>query len=188
MPHDPLSPVTLAVFLATSLIAAGCSGNSQPDASALAPSSNTPSSTGGYQLTEEEKALDCKKLTGRMQVRILQARDYSTQQKTSAASRALQGAVVATGSAAKRGIDPDSDHSQDRVQLEAYNQQLAALKCRTFNLDEDLKPKAGNITPRPVGDIAGGVPASGDGRANIAIPVDKIGIKNVKKPEAPQPQ
>ncbi len=181
MPRYSNQPNLHTLLVATCVIAAGCSGTAEPDSAAVTPNSAIQGTTGAYQLTEEEKALDCKKLTGRMQVRILQARDYATQEKTSAASRALQQAVVATGSPATRGVDPDRENTQDRAQLEAYNQQLAAMKCKTFNLDEDLKPKAANVTPRPVGEAQAGASAGGEARSNVAIPVDKIGIKNVKK-------
>ena len=36
----------------------------------------------GYQLSEEELKFDCKKLTGTMQIRILQIRGYDTNKKT----------------------------------------------------------------------------------------------------------
>ena len=39
----------------------------------------------GYQLNAEELGYDCKKLTGTMQIRILQVRGYDTNRKASAA-------------------------------------------------------------------------------------------------------
>lgn len=178
MQYRPQKHTARAALMLAGVLAGGCSAAPPPESATLA-AGQSPSSTAGYQLTEEEKALDCKKLTGRMQVRILQARDFSTQQKTSAASQVLQQAVVATGGTAKHGMDPNADHASDRAQLEAYNQRLAALNCKTFNLEEDLKPKAVNETPRPVDKSASGA-TTADGRANVTIPIDKIG----KKPAA----
>src|SRR5690606_26619302 len=53
----------------------------------------TPPPPETYQLTKGELELDCKKLTGRMQVRILQIRDFETRKMQSLASRGVQAAA-----------------------------------------------------------------------------------------------
>ena len=137
-------------------------------------------------MNDEEKALDCKKLTGRMQVRILQARDYEVRNQTTAASQAVQKAAVMAGSSATQGLDPSADHAKDRAQIEAYNQRLAELKCKTFNLDDELRPKAVTSTPTPVAKTKDGkaAPATPDeAHSNVTIPIDKVGSKPVIKPQ-----
>jgi hypothetical protein len=167
------------------LITGGCSATPSPESATLAagqtPSGAAGGTAGAYQLTAEETALDCKKLTGRMQVRILQARDYQNQPKTTAASQVMQQAVSTAGGGVTHGMDPAGDHAKDRAQLDAYNQRLASLNCKTFNLDEDLKPKATNETPRPFDKSAGGT-TTADGRSNVTIPIDKIGKKPTAQP------
>lgn len=101
----------------------------------------------GYSLTAEEKALDCKKLKGRMQVRILQIRNFNEREQTSTVSRMIQQGAVTILGGTKEGSAPVERYARDRAVLEAYNQQLAAKGCKTFNLDEELKPKPVTETP-----------------------------------------
>ena len=92
----------------------------------------------GYQLTEEELKFDCKKLTGTMQIRILQMRGYDTQQEHDGRARGMQSLTTPIFGGTKEGIDPDGAVPQDRAMLEAYNRQLAIKKCKTFDLDAEL--------------------------------------------------
>lgn len=106
-------------------------------------------SGGVYSLSADEKALDCKQLTGRMQLRILETRDYYQQPKTSDAAQKIQGAVVPIFGGTKQGINPDSDYARERAKLEAYNKELAARGCGTFNLEDEMRPKPLSDTPEP---------------------------------------
>ncbi len=131
------------------LAAAGCaakSGVSIPVAGEQAAPTQPAES---YQLTAEEQGLDCKKLTGRMQVRILQERDYTYRRKASTASQTVQSAVSTIGSSS-RGLDPDAEHRKSVAQLEAYNARLAAKGCKTFDLAKELEPKPVTVTPTPL--------------------------------------
>ena len=176
-----------AAYLVVGLAAAGCSGTTDPQDAALGPNGQAVATAPAvYTLNDEERALDCKKLTGRMQVRILQTRDYEVRNQTSAASQAVQKAVVIAGSSATQGLDPSADHARDRAQIEAYNQRLAELKCKTFNLDDELRPKAVTSTPTPVAKTKDGKtasPAPDDAHSNVTIPIDKVGSKPVVKPQ-----
>lgn len=137
---------------AACLAAQGCSGTDGPGSAALSPpvapvTAQAPAAS--YQLSAEEQALDCKKLTGRMQVRILQIRDHGTRPTTSETSQVLQSTVSSVIGVTQKPVDPGSRYAQDRAQLVAYNQQLAAKGCKTFNLDEELQPKPVSATPTP---------------------------------------
>lgn len=136
-----------AAFLA--LLTAGCATSPPQGDAALAPGATGGTATGGYQLTEDDKALDCKQLTGRMQVRILQVRDYSEREKTSLVSRGMQTAASTVFGGATHGASPDGDQARAVAQLEAYNQLLAAKNCRTFDLASELQPKPITATPTP---------------------------------------
>jgi hypothetical protein len=72
-----------------------------------------------YELTSEEKALNCKQLTGRMQVRILQTRDTLQRNDSSALGRGLQSATVPIFGGTTHGTDPAYDAARDRAMLEA---------------------------------------------------------------------
>ena len=103
----------------------------------------------GYQLSEEELKFDCKKLTGTMQIRILQMRGYDTNKKTSAASRSLQSLSTPIFGGTKEGVDPDGQYLKDRAMLDAYNRQLAVKQCKTFDIDAELAIKSTDVTPTP---------------------------------------
>lgn len=109
----------------------------------------TVNAAGQYELSKDELALDCKKLTGRMQVRILQIRDNAERKQTSAVSRLAQQVVTPIYGGTQRGADPDADYRRDLAMLQAYNRRLAANKCKTFDLDAELKPQPVQHTPRP---------------------------------------
>lgn len=124
---------------------AACAGSGDVATSALTDVGGGPVAPGatsrpaGYALSEEEKGLDCRRLTGRMKIRILQIRDYHARAKTSELSRSLQSAQANFGASAT-GSDPDGDYARDRAMLEAYNAQLAAKGCKTLDLAAELKP------------------------------------------------
>jgi hypothetical protein len=103
----------------------------------------------GYQLSEEELKFDCKKLTGTMQIRILQMRGYDTNKKTSTVARSLQSLTTPIFGGTKEGVDPDGQYLKDRAMLEAYNRQLGVKQCKTFDLDAELAIKSTDVTPTP---------------------------------------
>lgn len=105
----------------------------------------------GYQLTKEEQELPCKKLTGRMAVRIVQIRDYQTRNQTSQLARSLQAATKPLYGGSGEGSDPEGRHARDVAILHAYNQRLAEKKCPDFDLDKELAPGATELPrTRPV--------------------------------------
>lgn len=163
----------IAALAAVVLSAGGCSGSVQTDNASLATSQ--PAGGAVYVLNEEEKALSCKKLIGRMQVRILQIRDFEAQNRPSAVSHTLQSAAVLAGSKATHGLDTSADHGRDRAQLAAYNQRLGELNCKTFNLDDELRPKAVTATPTPVARTT----ANGT-QTTVTVPISQIGKAAVK--------
>lgn len=102
-----------------------------------------------YTLTPEDLKLDCKKLTGRIQVRILQLRSTRGDTKTTGLARGMQQAATPFVAGTTRGIDPDGDNARDLSMLKAYNGQLAVKNCPVFDLDAQLKPGATEI-PHPI--------------------------------------
>jgi hypothetical protein len=103
-----------------------------------------------YELSKAELDLDCRKLTGRMQVRILQVRDYAERSKSTAVSRLAQQALTPITGGSQHGADPDGQYRRDLAMLHAYNRRLAEKKCPTFDLEADLKPQPAQNTPRPI--------------------------------------
>jgi hypothetical protein len=145
-----LVPIT-RILCAPALIAllANCTSSS-PEPSARAPgAAGNHRQSGGYVLSAQELKLSCRKLTGRMQVRILQIRDHAQRARLSAASRLAHQAAMSLYGGPRHGIDPDAEYQRDRAMLEAYNQQLAAKRCKTFDLEAELTPKPVWDTPTP---------------------------------------
>ena len=146
--------VKTAVILAAGLMS-GCAASIEPQGYSIAgdapqaagPTSTTAASTpasrpvtaSGYQLTEEEKSVDCRRLTGRMKIRIMALKDGMGRAKTSELSRTLQSATSTFGGSSA-GIDPYADERRDREMLAAYNQHLASKGCKTLDLDAELTP------------------------------------------------
>lgn len=91
-----------------------------------------------------------------MQVRILQIRDYAERPGSTGFSHAMQTATTSVLGGTKEGTDPASRYARDRAVLEAYNNQLAAKGCPTFNLVAELKPKDAVVTPSPVAKTSAG--------------------------------
>ncbi len=138
--------------LTAGAFACGCastSGEQPPSLVADAPLANDAAAL-GYQLSAQEQKYDCKKLTGVMQVRILQVRDYDQHRKPSVAARTAQTIATPIWGGTTTGMDPDGQHRKDLAMLQAYNAQLAAKKCKTFNLDAELKGTGAQDMPRPV--------------------------------------
>ena len=103
----------------------------------------------GYTMTPEELKLDCKRLTGRMQIRIRQLRVTAGDKKTSELGRGMQQAATPFLAGTTRGIDPDGDRARELAQVRAYNARLTEKNCQPFDLEADLKPGA-TTDPRPI--------------------------------------
>ncbi|MGZ5822796.1 MAG: hypothetical protein ACXWJ2_02510 [Hyphomicrobium sp.] len=141
-----------AFLLSTAALACGCAGAPAESPPLLVndppPLANDTAALLGYQLTDEEKKYDCKKLTGKMQVRILQMRGYDTHAKASTLARTAQAVTTPIFGGTKEGLDPDGQYRKDRAMLEAFNRELANKKCKTFDIDAELGKTDG--TPQPI--------------------------------------
>lgn len=143
-----MAPVRNAVYVLLVSVLGGCAASPEPGSYSLASDSPAPAAAASqsapppaaaaYVLSEEEKTADCKRLTGRMKIRIIQIRDYHSRTKSSALSRNMQLAHSQVWGTTK-GIDPDGEYAQDRAMLDAYNAQLAAKGCTTLDLAAELK-------------------------------------------------
>jgi len=135
--QNPLS-VSVPRLVLLALALGGCASGGLPGGGAPA----------AYTLTKEETDLDCHRLTGRMQVRLLSLR--GTEYKVGASEAA--GAMRSATSAAL-GTDTAKNAAlraaNDRPLLEAYNQRLVALGCASFDLDKELAARPSAPTPMP---------------------------------------
>lgn len=106
--------------------------------------------SGSYTLSDAERALDCKKLSGRIQIRLLQIRDSENRAPGSSLSHGAQSVVTPILGGTSYGIDPADTLARDRAVLAAYNAQLKAKGCQTFDLDAELASRDVTHTPRPL--------------------------------------
>lgn len=147
----------LIVAALVGALVCGCAGgpaDTKPNLVSDVPAPSSSMVTGslpgsGYQLSGEELKHDCSKLTGLMQIRILQMRGYDSNKKASAAARGMQAFATPIWGGTKEGVDPEGQHRKDLAMLEAYNQRLAEKRCKTFNLAAELAATS-DTTPTPV--------------------------------------
>ena len=144
-----LSKIMIGLTLA--ICTGGCAASNTSATSSLAPASGPVGqpmlSKATYQLSADEQALACKQLTGRMQIRILEIRDYNERNRTTLLARALQSGTTSVVGGSSTGTDPDGTYAKDRAVLEAYNAQLAAKGCKTYDLESELQPQDVRVTP-----------------------------------------
>ena len=101
-----------------------------------------------YTLSAEEKALDCRRLTGRVQVRLLALRgeDYKAQPSAAAQSmRSATSAALGTNTAKNAATRT----ATDRPVLDAYNARLVELGCPSFDIGKELEARPSAPTPYP---------------------------------------
>ncbi|MFV0297366.1 MAG: hypothetical protein ACK5JT_14725 [Hyphomicrobiaceae bacterium] len=104
---------------------------------------------GNYHMTDQEKGLNCKQLTGSMTIKILQMRESLKRVPPSALARFSQEQAREFSGGTRFGSDFNADLRRDHKRLETLNRALAAKKCPTFDIAHDLKP--GNTArPHPV--------------------------------------
>jgi hypothetical protein len=101
---------------------------------------------GSYELSDLDKARDCKRTLGSMQISIARLKDPAFRVEPSAASSAMQSGSAALAGGSGRGGDRQIEYARERARLEAYNRLLASKNCKTLDIDAELaKP------PEPVG-------------------------------------
>jgi hypothetical protein len=103
----------------------------------------------GYQPPVDQSKLNCKQLSGRIQVLILQLRGDGDRKKPSALSLGLHSMFASTVGTTKTGSDPEGAQSADMKRLKDYNQRLAAMGCKSYDLDYELKQTDPLVSPSP---------------------------------------
>jgi hypothetical protein len=148
-------------FLPALLLLAGCAGPAAVE-TAGASSSATIAPTAGstaspaherYRPTPEERAYSCRKLTGLLQVKLLQLGGAETRPRPSEAALATRGAVGPLLGTADQVLDPVSGWARERARAEAYNALLAEKGCKTFDIPAELARAAERdaLPPSPRG-------------------------------------
>lgn len=98
--------------------------------------------------TPDDK-LNCKQISGRMQVRILQLRGFDDRKQVSSFSRGIQAGMAATFGNQSHGVDPQGQQAADIQALQASNQRLVAMGCKSYDLQKELNETDPHETPAP---------------------------------------
>jgi len=94
---------------------------------------------GRYHMSETEKAMDCRRLTGSMQITLSRLKDAPGRPQPSALASTAQSAAAPVLGGSTVGANRQADHARERAKLEAYNRELAAKGCKTLDIDAELK-------------------------------------------------
>lgn len=98
--------------------------------------------------TPDDK-LNCKQISGRMQVRILQLRGFDNRKQASGLARGIQAGMAATFGNLSHGVDPQGAYAEEIKSLQAYNQRLVAMGCKSYDLESEINKTDPLETPAP---------------------------------------
>ncbi|HXE69586.1 MAG TPA: hypothetical protein VN523_09500 [Hyphomicrobiaceae bacterium] len=105
---------------------------------AIVPSSGEMTGEGTYELSELDKARDCKRTLGSMQITIARLKDPGFRVEPSAVASAMQSGSANLAGGSARGADRQAEYARERARLEAYNRLLASKNCKTMDIDAEL--------------------------------------------------
>ena len=101
---------------------------------------------GTYKPSEQEKALDCRRLLGSMKVIISRLRDSANRPEPSMVASAAQQASASMGS---RSIDMTAEEKREQARLVAYNQLLKDKQCPPLDIEQELRGGATAVAAPP---------------------------------------
>jgi hypothetical protein len=93
---------------------------------------------GRYEMSAAEKAMDCKRLTGSIQIGITRLRDPLGRQEPSTVSATAQKLSSPLYGSSAKTADRQGVYTRERAKLEAYNEELAAKGCKTIDIEAEL--------------------------------------------------
>jgi hypothetical protein len=93
---------------------------------------------GEYQMSADEKAMDCRRTAGSMMITISRLKLRDSEVGTSAATVAANKAATPFLGGSAKGLDREAEYARERKKLLAYNQHLASKNCRTIDIEAEL--------------------------------------------------
>lgn len=132
-----------AVSLLLTACAAAMPGYSPPDfdgkkSTMSGLESGDVGSDGRYRMSETEKAMDCKRLMGSMQITMSRLRDGYIRNEPSAMASATQKMTAPIMSGSTVGADRQAVYARERAKLDAYNEELATKGCKRLDIAAEL--------------------------------------------------
>jgi len=113
-------------------------GSHEKNKFAKAMESGDVSPEGRYEMSAAEKAMDCKRLTGSIEITITRLKDPLVRQEASAMSSAAQKLSTPLYGGSTKVADRQAIYARERAKIEAYNAELAAKGCRTIDIEAEL--------------------------------------------------
>lgn len=110
---------------------------------------NPVAADGTYVPTTKERSLNCRRLTGVLQIKIQQFRAEMSRLPTSRITTATEAAMAKPMAGGHVKPDTDSEHARDRARLVALNELMIEKKCGRFDLATALDP-ANTATPEAI--------------------------------------
>ena len=96
------------------------------------------SDAGRYEMSATEKSMDCKRMTGSMQITIRRLKDPAGREDPSALSAAAEKAATPFYGSSGKTSDRAALYARERAKLDAYNAELAAKGCKTVDIEAEL--------------------------------------------------
>jgi hypothetical protein len=93
---------------------------------------------GKYELSQDEMAMDCKRMTGSMKITIRRLSDAQTRTGGSALAEGTHKVMPLITQGSTASADRQSTMARERAKLDAYNRQLAARNCKTLDIDAEM--------------------------------------------------
>lgn len=99
-----------------------------------------------YHMSEQEKSMDCKRMTGSMLITIARLKDPYYRTSASGIATAGHKVVPLVTGGSTVGSDREAEYVRERAKLDAYNEHLASKGCKTLDINAELKRE-----PEPMG-------------------------------------
>jgi hypothetical protein len=93
---------------------------------------------GRYEMSGTEKQMDCKRLTGSIQIGISRLRDAIGREEPSAVSSGAQKLTTSVLGGSAKSADRKGVYARERAKLDAYNSELGARGCPMLDIDAEL--------------------------------------------------
>jgi hypothetical protein len=101
----------------------------------------------GLQPQLDDQTLNCKQLSGRVQILLLQLRGSGSSKQATGIARGTQSAFAAVVGTNKIGTDPQGELATDLNKLRNYNQRLVDKGCNSYDIDQELQQTDPDETP-----------------------------------------
>lgn len=93
---------------------------------------------GRYEMSGAEKQMDCKRLTGSIQIGISRLRDTMGREEPSTVSSTAQNLKTSMFGGSAKSADRQAVYARERAKLDAYNSELGARGCPMLDIDAAL--------------------------------------------------